>query len=115
MGNIRSSTSRPLTDAAALQLITDIVSQNCVVIFSKTSCPYCVTAKNLFHEIGTNYKVLELDQHENGRQLQTVLGEMTGAHTVPRVFVNGSCIGGCTETQQLHRQGKLVPLVKECS
>lgn len=60
----------------------EVVAQNCVVIFSKTSCPYCRMAKNVFNEIGAAYKVIELDQHDDGRRLQEALAQMTGARTV---------------------------------
>lgn len=39
-------------------------------------------AKNVFNEIGANYKVIELDEHNEGRQLQEALAHMTGARTV---------------------------------
>uniref|UniRef100_A0A8C5E2R5 Glutaredoxin-2, mitochondrial n=1 Tax=Gouania willdenowi TaxID=441366 RepID=A0A8C5E2R5_GOUWI len=81
---------------------------NCVVIFSKTTCPYCKMAKNVFNEIGANYKVVELDEHGDGRRMQEALAKITGARTVPRVFINGNCIGGGSDTKQLHQQGKLV-------
>lgn len=60
----------------------DVVSRNCVVIFSKTTCPYCKMAKNVFNEIGATYKVIELDEHNDGRRLQEALAQMTGARTV---------------------------------
>lgn len=34
---------------------------------------------------------------------------------VPRVFVNGNCIGGGSDTKQLHQQGKLLPLIEQCA
>lgn len=34
---------------------------------------------------------------------------------VPRVFINGNCIGGGSDTKQLHQQGKLVPLIEQCA
>uniref|UniRef100_A0A672KDT4 Glutaredoxin-2, mitochondrial n=1 Tax=Sinocyclocheilus grahami TaxID=75366 RepID=A0A672KDT4_SINGR len=83
----------------------EVVSSNCVVIFSKTTCPYCKMAKNVFKEIGAAYKVVELDQHNDGGRLQETLAQMTGARTVPRVFINGQCIGGGTDTKQLHQNG----------
>ncbi|KAF0041764.1 hypothetical protein F2P81_005296 [Scophthalmus maximus] len=96
-------------------LCSEVVTQNCVVIFSKTTCPYCKMAKNVFNEIGANYKVVELDEHNDGRRLQEALAQMTGARTVPRVFINGNCIGGGSDTKQLHQQGKLVPLIEQCA
>jgi glutaredoxin len=41
-------------------------------------------AKNVFNEIGANYKVIELDEHDDGRRVQEALAQMTGARTVRR-------------------------------
>ncbi|KAK7888863.1 hypothetical protein WMY93_024423 [Mugilogobius chulae] len=113
MGNLNTSTA--VSTTACVQYVQEVVSQNCVVIFSKTTCPYCKMAKNVFNEIGANYKVIELDQHNDGRKLQDALAQMTGARTVPRVFINGNCIGGGSDTRQLHQQGKLLPMIEQCA
>ncbi|XP_035766651.1 glutaredoxin 2 [Neolamprologus brichardi] len=84
MGNLTSSHPRGLSSTACLQYVQDVVAQNCVVIFSKTTCPYCKMAKNVFNEIGATYKVIELDEHNDGRSLQEALAQMTGAKTVRR-------------------------------
>lgn len=63
-----------------------MVSQNCVVIFSKTTCPYCKMAKNVFNEIGATYKAVELDEHNDGRGVQEALAQITGARTVRASF-----------------------------
>ena len=34
---------------------------------------------------------------------------------VPRVFVNGKCVGGNSETQMLNKSGKLQNLIQECA
>uniref|UniRef100_A0A8C4UWZ4 Glutaredoxin-2, mitochondrial n=1 Tax=Falco tinnunculus TaxID=100819 RepID=A0A8C4UWZ4_FALTI len=94
--------------------IQDMISANCVVIFSKSTCPYCKMAKNLFESINVNYTAVELDMNTNGSQLQDILEQMTGGRTVPRVFVNGTFVGGATDTQRLHEEGKLLPLVHQC-
>ncbi|KAG7220044.1 hypothetical protein INR49_018461, partial [Caranx melampygus] len=104
-----------ITTSPLCLIFQEVVSQNCVVIFSKTTCPYCKMAKNVFNEIGATYKVVELDEHNDGRRLQEALAQMTGARTVPRVFINGNCIGGGSDTKQLHQQGKLVPLIEQCA
>ncbi|XP_023810141.2 glutaredoxin 2 isoform X2 [Oryzias latipes] len=114
MGNLTSSHGA-LSSTACVQFVQEVVAQNCVVIFSKTSCPYCRMAKNVFNEIGAAYKVIELDQHDDGRRLQEALAQMTGARTVPRVFINGNCIGGGSDTKQLYQQGKLLPLIEQCT
>ncbi|XP_051233475.1 glutaredoxin 2 isoform X2 [Dicentrarchus labrax] len=114
MGNFTSS-STGVSGTVCSQYVQEVVSQNCVVIFSKTTCPYCKMAKNVFNEIGATYKVIELDEHNDGRRLQEALAQMTGARTVPRVFINGNCIGGGSDTKQLHQQGKLLPLIEQCT
>ncbi|XP_034438946.1 glutaredoxin 2 isoform X1 [Hippoglossus hippoglossus] len=115
MGNFTSSTTGSLSSTSCVQYVQEVVTQNCVVIFSKSTCPYCKMAKNVFNEIGANYKVVELDEHNDGRRLQEALAQVTGARTVPRVFINGNCIGGGSDTKQLHQQGRLVPLIKQCA
>ncbi|XP_010866920.1 glutaredoxin 2 isoform X2 [Esox lucius] len=115
MGNFTSRSSGLSSTAACGQFLQEVVSHNCIVIFSKTTCPYCKMAKNVFNEIGATYKVIELDEHNDGRRLQEALAQMTGARTVPRVFINGNCIGGGSDTKELHQQGKLLPLIEKCA
>ncbi|XP_055580159.1 glutaredoxin 2 isoform X2 [Falco cherrug] len=103
-----------LSHDAAVNHIQDMISANCVVIFSKSTCPYCKMAKNLFESMNVNYTAVELDMNTNGSQLQDILEQMTGGRTVPRVFVNGTFVGGATDTQRLHEEGKLLPLVHQC-
>ncbi|KAH0618323.1 hypothetical protein JD844_017413 [Phrynosoma platyrhinos] len=61
-------------------------------------------AKKLFQDVNVNYTAIELDRYENGSQFQDV----------PRIFINGTFVGGATDTQRLHREGKLLPLVHQC-
>ncbi|XP_042782350.1 glutaredoxin 2 isoform X2 [Panthera leo] len=113
MGNSTSS-SLGKSATAPVNQIQETISDNCVVIFSKTSCSYCTMAKKLFHDMNVNYKVVELDMLEHGSQFQDALYKMTGERTVPRIFVNGTFIGGATDTHRLHKEGKLLPLVHQC-
>uniref|UniRef100_A0A286XW49 Glutaredoxin-2, mitochondrial n=1 Tax=Cavia porcellus TaxID=10141 RepID=A0A286XW49_CAVPO len=112
MGNSTSSLGESAN--TPVKEIQEIISNNCVVIFSKTSCFYCTTAKKIFHDMNVNYKVVELDMLEYGSQFQDALYKMTGERTVPRIFVNGIFIGGAIDTYKLHEEGKLLPLVRQC-
>ncbi|CAH6787696.1 glutaredoxin 2 [Phodopus roborovskii] len=114
MGNSTSS-SVGKSAATPVNQIQETISNNCVVIFSKTSCSYCSMAKKIFHDMNVNYKVVELDMLEYGNQFQDALHKMTGERTVPRIFVNGAFIGGATDTHRLHKEGKLLPLVHQCN
>ncbi|KAK9902339.1 hypothetical protein M0R45_001728 [Rubus argutus] len=91
----------------------ELVSSNSVIIFSKSYCPLCVTVKQLFSQLGANFKAIELDQESDGSQLQSALAEWTGQRTVPNVFIGGNHIGGCDTTMALHKEGNLVPLLTQ--
>jgi len=97
-----------MVDSAELkENVNSLIKQDRVVIFSKTTCPYCWDAKKAFDGLGQKYATIELNQHPQGDQIQDLLREMTGARTVPRVFVDGKCIGGGSDTVQLLKSGEL--------
>ena len=63
--------------------INDEISSNLVVMFSKTYCPYCRKAKNAFQTAGLDKYVLhELDERDDGDDIQDALKDITGARTV---------------------------------
>ncbi|KAI3865699.1 hypothetical protein MKW98_016572 [Papaver atlanticum] len=90
------------------------LSDNPVVIYSKTWCSYSSEVKSMFKRLGVEPLVIELDEMgPQGPQLQKVLERLTGQHTVPNVFIGGKHIGGCTDTVKLHRKGELESLLSE--
>ncbi|XP_057781983.1 glutaredoxin-C5, chloroplastic isoform X2 [Salvia miltiorrhiza] len=90
------------------------VSENPVVVYSKTWCSYSSEVKSLFKRLGVEPLVIELDQlGPQGPQLQKTLLRLTGQHTVPNIFIGGKHIGGCTDTIKMHRKGELQPLLSE--
>ncbi|KAL3723102.1 hypothetical protein ACJRO7_035304 [Eucalyptus globulus] len=97
----------------AMPKAKELVSANPVVVFSKSYCPYCVSVKKLLSQLGVNFKALELDQENDGSEIQSALAEWTGQKTVPNVFIGGNHIGGCDATTAMHNQGKLVPLLTQ--
>ena len=43
--------------------IQSLIDQKPVIMFSKTYCPYCTRAKNIFKDLGvTDMEVVELDK-----------------------------------------------------
>jgi len=97
--------------ALAIQLIKD----KKVLMVSKKSCPFCVKAKNALANYKLNpemYEILELEGRSDMSEIQDYMRELTGARSVPRVFIDGQCIGGGDETMALHRSGKLGPMLE---
>lgn len=61
-----------------------------VAVFSRDGCPFCVKAKDALRNAGVRFEelVLNTDYTEQG------LRAVSGAASVPQVFVNGKLIGG---------------------
>ncbi|ENN71079.1 hypothetical protein D910_02077 [Dendroctonus ponderosae] len=91
--------------------VKTLIASDKVVIFSKTYCPYCKMAKEVFDKIKEKYTTIELDLRDDAEEIQEILGEITGAKTVPRVFIKGNCVGGGSDVKSLHEKGELQTLV----
>ncbi|RHY04592.1 hypothetical protein DYB25_008242, partial [Aphanomyces astaci] len=99
-----------------LQFVKNAIAQHAVVVFSKTTCPYCVMAKEVLKSTGATFHVVELNRmgdEPTGDDVQNACFQLTGQRTVPNVFVSGTSIGGGSDTKALHRSGKLVPMLRE--
>ncbi|WP_414589266.1 glutathione peroxidase [Scytonema sp. PCC 10023] len=68
----------------------DAVKPNLVSLFTKVGCPFCARAKEMLTERGIDYEEIVLGKGVTTRSLKAV----TGATTVPQVFVDGKHIGG---------------------
>ncbi|XP_027093868.2 monothiol glutaredoxin-S10 [Coffea arabica] len=98
------------------ETVKTTITENPVVVYSKTWCSYSSEVKTLLKKLGCEPLVIELDQlGPQGPQLQKVLERLTGQHTVPNLFIGGKHIGGCTDTVKLHRRGELESLLSEAS
>ncbi|URD76914.1 Glutaredoxin [Musa troglodytarum] len=82
--------------------VTRLASQRAVVIFSRSSCCFCYSVKSLFHELGVNAAVHELDEDPRG-------AEMGRRSPVPAVFIGGKLVGSTDKIMTLHLGGNLVP------
>lgn len=61
-----------------------------VSLFSKPGCPFCTKAKSLLEQQGLDYEEIVLGHNASLVSLKA----MTGADTVPQVFIGGKLIGG---------------------
>ena len=67
-----------------------------VAVLTREGCGYCAKAKQLLNDLGYDYAELPLDHRVRSR----AVGAITGAQTVPQVFVNGERIGGWQELER---------------
>ncbi|KAK9808926.1 hypothetical protein WJX72_006484 [[Myrmecia] bisecta] len=99
----------------AQSTIDSFVRDNQIAVVSKSFCPFCKKAKLLLDaEAGPGqYAVMEIDERPDTEELQQYLEQITGARSVPRVFIKGKCVGGAEETDQLQLSGELRQMVAE--
>lgn len=77
-----------------------------VKVYTTTYCGYCGAAKRLLEQVGLPFEEIGLDDKP---ELRKKLSEENGHYrTVPMIFIDGQFIGGFTDLQTLHKQGKLV-------
>ena len=95
--------------------LDNLIKEKKVVVISKSYCPYCKKAKQVLAKYNIPaecIEIREIDSDPNGEEIQNYMRALTGARSVPRVFIGGKCIGGGDETQALHNKGQLEPLLK---
>jgi glutathione-dependent peroxiredoxin len=61
-----------------------------VSLFAKVGCPFCAKAKTMLQEHGLDYEEITVGKDVTTRSVRAV----TGAMTVPQVFIDGKLIGG---------------------
>ncbi|CAJ1450556.1 unnamed protein product [Effrenium voratum] len=95
----------------AARLVQDLSDTNACFLISKTACPFCKRAKKLLEELQAECTVYEIDDlpAESKKTLQAHMKALTGAGSVPRIFVQGACEGGFSEVQRKLWAGELVP------
>ena len=87
-----------------------------VVVFIKPTCPYCRKTQELLSQLPFKQGLLEfvaITAAGNTSEIQDYLQQLTGARTVPRVFIGQACIGGCTDLVNMYERGELLTLLKQ--
>ena len=87
-----------------------LIKEYPVFVISKSYCPFCTMAKNALKNYaipGDKIKIMEIENNKDCCEIQDYMSQLTGARSVPRVFIGGECIGGGSETKALHQSGEL--------
>ncbi|WP_301951100.1 glutaredoxin [Roseovarius sp. EL26] len=92
--------------------VQQIVADKPVVIFALEWCEFCWSVRKMFAAAGIEYDSIDIDsiayQKDNlGIEMRAALRQITGAPTIPQVFVGGEHIGGATETFDAFNDGSL--------
>ncbi|KAB2050742.1 hypothetical protein E1A91_A12G009600v1 [Gossypium mustelinum] len=95
-----------------MDVVTSMVADRPVVIFSRTTCCMSHTIKTLINGFGANPTVYELDEIQNGQQVERELQQMGCNPSVPAVFIGQRLVGGANQVMSLQLRNQLVPLLK---
>lgn len=72
--------------------ITTIASQNDIVVFQSSGCPYCSEAIDKLNSAGYKPNLVEAD-HEQRNELRS----LTSSGSVPSIWIKGKYVGGCND------------------
>jgi len=97
--------------SAAKTKAQNIIDENAVAVFSKSYCPYCRATKQLLNDLGAKFYAIELDQVDDGADIQAALKEINGQTSVPNIYIKQQHIGGNSDLQA--RKGDLPTLLKD--
>lgn len=97
----------------AIKFIKNAIVRHSVVIFSKLNCPHCQIGKQHFDKQKINYVAIEIEGRADCSKIQDALKAMTGDKSVPRIFVQGKCIGGASEAEKLIKNGSLAEMIRQ--
>ena len=75
-----------------------------VVMYTSRVCPFCITVKQLFNDIGVLYEEIRVDQHT---EIRVEMVQRSGRRTVPQVFIGDRHVGGCDDAQNALQSGEL--------
>ena len=111
------SLAGPYDSAEIRQKIDTYVNNNPVLMFSFTTCPFCIKAKAILDEKGAKYTVVELDQEKDGKAIRAEMGELLGRTSVPAIWIEKQFVGGCNDgplggVNGLESKGKLDAMLK---
>jgi glutaredoxin 3 len=80
-----------------------------IVIYTKSTCPYCHAAKDLLRRKGAVFSEISVD---GDRPAQAAMAQKAaGRSTVPQIFIGGAHVGGCDDLYALEEAGRLDPML----
>ena len=101
-------------DAGAADFVVQIINdaRQPVVMFALEWCEFCWALRKMFAKFEIPYRSIDLDSVEyqsggRGGNIRAALAARTSMSTIPQVFFAGEFIGGCSETLDAFKTGRL--------
>jgi glutaredoxin-related protein len=107
------------SDQVSADILTEI-SKNKIVIYTYSLSPFSSEAVRLLQELGYDFEQIELGAEwfllggeESVARVELSKLADNGATSLPKVFIGGECIGGCSELASLVESGEFDELMKQ--
>ena len=107
------------SDEQARQFVATTIAdtRQPVVMFALEWCEFCWAVRKAFARYGVPYRSVDLDsveyqKNDRGGKIRAALAQVSLMATIPQVFVGGELIGGCTETLDAFKSGRLQTLLR---
>lgn len=101
------------TTSVHMQMLRKYITPGKVFIFSKSYCPWCDKAKELFTNLKVKFEAVEVDQ-SNGfpNNFIDFINEHANVKTYPKIYIGEECVGGFSEAKKLFDTMKLFEKLK---
>ena len=80
-----------------------------VIMYSKSTCPYCLAAKKLLNNKGVSFQEIDINHYPDRRD--EMIEKANGRSTVPQIFIGDKHVGGFTDLLSLEQSGNLDSLL----
>ena len=113
-----ATAAAPAIDAEAAAFVADSIRdpRQPVVLFALEWCEFCWSVRRMFQRLRIPFRSIDLDaveyqQGDLGGRIRAAVVGRTAVTTIPQLFVGGEFVGGCTETLDAWRTGRLQSLL----
>jgi glutaredoxin 3 len=80
------------TSSQDTRKVSEIVSQNKIVVFQSAGCPYCDEAISSLTASGYTPTVIEASSEQRNE-----IRQLTNVSSVPSIWLGGKFVGGCND------------------
>lgn len=110
------------SDENARRFVRETISSNPgkIVMFALSWCEFCWSVRKLFARLEIPFVSVDLDDPDfraahDVPKIRSALQEITGAATIPQIFIGGEWIGGSMEVLESAESGQLQRLLQQRS
>ena len=92
--------------SCVIERIESIIRSNRIAAFTKSHCPHSAAAKSALISAGAKFHAEDIDKWDDKdmNEAQNHFLAATGLRSVPRIFIDGKCIGGNSDFQAAYVQ-----------